>query len=183
METIDPIHNQVRALLDERAMTYTLQAGVFVVDQTRECIRFTTRITPDFFNCRIQTLIVNTSAPLEPFQIGLPGKQANVQTVQPREREQIYALVSLLNPVTELMGSLSFDSARATINHTWRVPVPATLDQRTFTAVVNAGLNSIDGCRPAIIAVASGAKTATAAFLTIISPRAQTEDETHALNA
>ena len=99
------------------------------------------------------------------------------------EREQVYALVSLLNPITELLGSLSFDSATATINHTWRVPIPATLDQKTFSTVVNAGLNSIDVCRPELVAVASGEKTATAALLKLISPRAQTDGDAHALSA
>lgn len=106
-----------------------------------------------------------------------------VRILQAREREQVDALVSLLNPVTELMGSLSFDSETATLNHTWRVPIPATLDQKTFTTVVNAGLNSIECCHPELIAVASSAKTATAAFLTIISARARTEDGAHALSA
>lgn len=111
------------------------------------------------------------------FQTEPRVKSANGHTLQPREREQVYALVSLLNPVTELMGSLSFDSATETVHHTWRVPVPATLDHSTSMTVVTAGLNSIDGCHPELIAVTSGVTTATAAFLKIISLRIDTDGD------
>ena len=183
MATMRSIHTQVSALLNEKAMPYTLEEGVFVVDQIRDTVRFTTRITTDFFNGRIQTLIVDTSAPLVQVQTMGPDTCGGSPSLQPGEREQVYALVSLLNPITELLGSLSFNSATATINHTWRVPIPATLDQKTFSTVVNAGLNSIDVCRPELVAVASGEKTATAALLKLISPRAQTDGDAHALSA
>lgn len=182
MEIMHSIHTEVSALLNEKAMPYTLEDGVFVVDQIRDTVRFTTRITADFFNGRIQTLIVDTSAPLVQVQ-AMESDTCGGPSLQPREREQVYALVSLLNPVTELLGSLSFDSATATINHTWRVPIPATLDQKTFSTIVNAGLNSIDVCRPELVAVASGEKTATAALLKLITRRAQANDDTHALSA
>ena len=183
LEIIHSIHTQVIAFLNEKAMPYTLEEGVFVVDQIRDTVRFTTRITADFFNGRVQTLIVDTSAPLVLVHTMGSDTGEGSPSLQPCECEQVYALVSLLNPVTQLLGSLSFDNASATINHTWRVPIPATLDQKTFTTVVNAGLNSIDGCRPELVAVASGEKTATAALLKIISPRAQADGDDHALIA
>lgn len=79
METVDPIHTRVGALLNETAMPYTLQGGVFEVDQIRGCIRFTTRITPDFFNGRIQTLIINTSVPLVQVETEGDGTNASGQ--------------------------------------------------------------------------------------------------------
>ena len=183
LENIHPIHAQVSAHLNEKAMPYTLEEGVFVVDQIRDTVRFTTRIKVDLFNGRVQTLIVGTSAPLVPVQAMGSAKCGDSPGLQPCEREQVYALVGLLNPVTELLGSLSFDSATATINHTWRVPIPTMLDQHTFYTVVNAGLNSIDLCRPELVAVASGEKTATAALLELFAFRAQADGDDHALSA